>query len=192
METSKQQLERQVVHPSTSPGIMMHEAGHLANMHSLQKRLGEPAVKAYARSRDDVITRGSEAAGLMLAALTEEDSALGQAAPFLVAAGNAPMIIEEGMASHRGLKEPGRVAGTDAVHRARPALRKGLLSYVIEPIAVALAAQAIHSSKPTWKPAATQRLGEKAAAQNVKPLTEVERLLETLPQKLALLFAAAR
>jgi len=181
-----------IVHPSASPGVIMHEAGHLANMHSLQKRLGEPAVKAYARSREDDITRGSEAAGFMLAALTEEDSALGQAAPFLVAAGNAPMIIEEGLASRRGLKELGRVTGAEAVRRARPALRRGLLSYAMEPIAVALAAQAVHSSKSVWKPAGTQRLGEKAAAQNIKPLTKIERLFETLPQKLALLFTATR
>jgi hypothetical protein len=110
---------------SPSPGVAVHEAGHVANMDDIRKTLGQKWIQRLYAFRDVSNPIGTIAGG-NAAVLGDADSALGRNAWLMPLLGAAPLLGEEAAASARGLNHLRKMRGRSAVIKELPILLKSL------------------------------------------------------------------
>jgi hypothetical protein len=142
---------------TTSPAVLYHEAGHLANEQTLQKVLGKGIknrrVVRTLLGLTSAITRsylpyaGGTAA--VLAALSaDKDSAAGRYAWIAPWLGYAPKLAGEASASIRGLNALKKLHGPRIALKGLPGLGAAFGSYVAAPLGMSVGAYLTNRWKP--------------------------------------------
>ena len=124
---------------STSPSVMMHEAGHAQNMHNISNVIGRRGMVGAYRAANDYLPTIGNISGPTIGVMVDKDSTLGRNAWMIPLGMAAPQLTEEAVASARGMAGHRRMQGSRAALRGIPGSLAGLGAYAKWPLVSALA-----------------------------------------------------
>jgi len=150
-----------------SPGILMHEAGHVANYHGLRRMFGHNPAAIGMMSRTPLARLGA-LAGVGLGAVAGKDTSAGENAWKIPLVLGTPLVAEEATATLRGLNALRRIQGLKVALRHAPRPLVGLAAYGMLPLSTSVAASLMNRWKPDARP----------VQDNDKQLTFLKKLLK--------------
>jgi len=140
-----------VIHSSrSSPGTLMHEAGHLANYNTLRRMFGHTTALRIMLLRVPLALLGA-ATGLGAGAVAGKDTPAGENTWVIPLAAGTPLVAEEATATLRGMNALRRAQGLKAALKHSRAPLAGLATYAMLPLSTSVASSLMNR----WKPDAT-------------------------------------